>query len=155
MEIREYTTKDLRYLFSINKICHDKPQPNLGILEQLHKGQTWVAVVNGEVVGFLLSVYREGPYVYNVAVLPEYRNKGIASALFAKFHDFYEGIGEPYLYVNATNPAQNLYCKLGIGRDQPGYEYGPVLGLCEPTGVPVYIRGRPGGGSRETTITRA
>ena len=29
----------------------------------------------------------------------------------------------------------NLYCKLGIKRDQPGYEYRPVLGLCEPTGV--------------------
>jgi len=113
MEIREYDTKYLRYIFNINKVCHDKPQPNVGILEQLHKGQTWVAVVNGEVVGFLLSVYREGPYVYNVAVLPEYRNKGIASALFDKFHSFYEGAGEPYLYVDAHNPAQHLYLNLG------------------------------------------
>ena len=33
-----------------------------------------------------------------------------------------------HLYVN-------LYCKIGIRRDQLGYEYEPVLGLCEPTGV--------------------
>ena len=29
------------------------------------------------------------------------------------------------------------------------------LGLYGPTGVTVYIRGRPGGGSGETTTTRA
>src|SRR3954465_7363385 len=35
----------------------------------------------------------------------------------------------------------NLYCKLGIRRDQPGYEYEPVLGLCEPTGVTRVYKG--------------
>ena len=39
-----------------------------------------------------------------------------------------------YLYIN-------LYCKLGIRRDQPRYEYGPVLGLCEPTGVTRVYKG--------------
>ena len=35
----------------------------------------------------------------------------------------------------------NLYCKLGIRRDQPGYEYRPVLGLCELTGVTRVYKG--------------
>ena len=39
-----------------------------------------------------------------------------------------------YLYIN-------LYCKLGIRRDQPGYEYEPVLGLCEPMGVTRVYKG--------------
>ena len=39
-----------------------------------------------------------------------------------------------HLYVN-------LYCKIGIRRDQPGYEYEPVLGLCEPTGVTRVYKG--------------
>ena len=39
-----------------------------------------------------------------------------------------------HLYVN-------LYCKLGIRRDQPGYEYEPVLGLYEPTGVTRIYKG--------------
>ena len=29
----------------------------------------------------------------------------------------------------------NLYCKLGISRDQTGHIYEPVLGIREPTGV--------------------
>ena len=36
----------------------------------------------------------------------------------------------------------NLCCKLGIRRDQPGYEYRPVLGLCEPMGVTRVYKGR-------------
>ena len=39
-----------------------------------------------------------------------------------------------YLYIN-------LYYKLGIRRDQPGYEYRLVLGLCEPTGVTRVYKG--------------
>ena len=39
-----------------------------------------------------------------------------------------------HLYVN-------LYCKIGIRRDQPGYKYEPVLGLCEPTGVTRVYKG--------------
>ena len=39
-----------------------------------------------------------------------------------------------HLYVN-------LYCKIGIRRDQPGYEYEPVLGLSEPTGVTCIYKG--------------
>ena len=35
----------------------------------------------------------------------------------------------------------NLYCKLGIRRDQPGYEYRPMLGLCESMGVTRVYKG--------------
>ena len=40
-----------------------------------------------------------------------------------------------YLYIN-------LYCKLAIRRDQPGYEYRPVLGLGEPMGVTRVYKGK-------------
>ena len=35
----------------------------------------------------------------------------------------------------------NLYCKLGISRDQTGHIYEPVLELCEPTGVTRVYKG--------------
>ena len=35
----------------------------------------------------------------------------------------------------------NLYCKLGISRDQTGHIYEPVLGLCKPTGVTRVYKG--------------
>lgn len=115
MIIREYESKDLRDVLNINKICHEKPQPNLGLLEQIHKGLVWVAVIDDKIVGFLLSIYREGPYIYNVAVLPEYRKQGIATALFTACDKYYyhEGCYFTYLYVNVNNPAQKLYFDLG------------------------------------------
>ena len=35
----------------------------------------------------------------------------------------------------------NLYCKLGISRDQTGHIYEPILGLCEPMGVTRVYKG--------------
>ena len=35
----------------------------------------------------------------------------------------------------------SLYCKLGIRRDQPGYEYRSVLGLCGLMGVTRVYKG--------------
>ena len=35
----------------------------------------------------------------------------------------------------------NLYCKLGISRDQTRHIYEPVLGLCGPTGVTRVYKG--------------
>jgi ribosomal-protein-alanine N-acetyltransferase len=111
--VREYTPKDLSAVFNINKTCHKKPQPNIALLEQIHRGQTWVAVDNDKVIGFLLSIYREGPYIYNVAVLPTYRKQGIATDLLKVCHEYYKEFGFIYLYVDTTNPAQKLYFDLG------------------------------------------
>ena len=113
MTIREYEPKDLLEVFHINKACHPRPQPNIGLLEQIHKGQMWVAVEGEKVIGFLLSTNKEGTYIYNVAVLPEFQHKGAATGLFNVCHKFYEGVSHIYLYVNASNPAQKLYFDLG------------------------------------------
>jgi len=113
MEIKEYESKYLSDIFNINKTCHAKPQANVCLLEQIHQGQTWVALIDNKVVGFLVSLYREGPYIYNVAVLPEHRGKGIATALFNICNEFYKGQDYSYLYVDVNNPAQKLYFDLG------------------------------------------
>ena len=47
----------------------------------------------------------------------------------------------PRPVVSLKPVAVNLYCKLGIRRDQPGYEYGLVLGLCELTNVTRVYKG--------------
>ena len=43
----------------------------------------------------------------------------------------------------------NLYCKLGISRDQTGHIYEPVLGRCKPTGVTHVYKGTTRQGLRE------
>lgn len=113
MEIREYESKYLSHIFKINKECHEQPESNLGLLEQIHKSITWIATEGDIVVGFLVSTYKQAPYIYNVSVLPEYRNKGIATALFNKCHEFYSQQKDIYLYVDTNNPAQKLYFDLG------------------------------------------
>jgi ribosomal protein S18 acetylase RimI-like enzyme len=113
MLIREYTPKDIPAIFKINRLCHKNYQPNIQLLESIHDGQLWVAEVEGVIAGFLLSIYRDGPYVYNVAVLPQYRNKGIASKLFETFELENKEFGFYYLYVDYRNPAQKLYFDLG------------------------------------------
>ena len=35
----------------------------------------------------------------------------------------------------------NLYCKLGISRDQTEHVYEPVLGLCKPMGITHVYKG--------------
>ena len=45
------------------------------------------------------------------------------------------------LVVVNRNLYINLYCKIGIRRGQPGYEYRPESGLCEPTGVTRVYKG--------------
>lgn len=113
MLIREYSSLDNEDIFAINKICHAKPQPSLDLLVQIKKGKTWVAEVNGKVVGFLVSIYRQGPYIFNIAVLPGYRNQGIATKLFEQFEAGYKSASFYYLYVDVNNSAQKLYFDLG------------------------------------------
>jgi len=113
MLIREYTPKDIPAIFKINRLCHKYPQPNIELLEHVHSGSLWVAEVDGVVAGFLLSIFRDGPYVYNVAVLPQFRGKGVATKLFEAFELENIEYGFYYLYVDLQNPAQKLYFDLG------------------------------------------
>ena len=49
-------------------------------------------------------------------------------------------VGSRLVAVN-RNLYINLYCKLGISRDQTGHIYEPVLGLCKSTGVTHVYKG--------------
>jgi ribosomal protein S18 acetylase RimI-like enzyme len=110
--VRESGMQDLPAIFSINKQCHAKPQPEDALQAVMFRGKTWVAEVNGEVVGFLIAYLKGLPYIFNVAVLPQYRGKGFATELFKRFQQFYR---QPtsYLEVDSGNPAQKLYFDLG------------------------------------------
>lgn len=73
-----------------------------------------VAEVDGVVAGYMgLQVFSGEGYVTNVAVLPSYRNKGIAQALInAQLKNQMDFIT---LEVRKSNvPAINLYTKMGF-----------------------------------------
>ena len=125
MYIREYQAKDATHLFNINNKCFDSPEPNVHLLEHIHKGQTWVCCTekDDKPVGFLVSTYQNGAHVYNVAVDPEFRNKGIATSLFKEFHYFYREQHYAWLHVDTSNPAQKLYFDLGYRIKEIKYDY--------------------------------
>lgn len=128
MHIREYEAKDATHLFNINKACFGFPEPNLSMLENIHKGQTWVCCQDGDKpIGFLISIYQNGPHVYNIAVDPDFRKMGVATALFEEFHNFFREQDVTHLRVHFNNPAQKLYFDLGyrvsyIEKDYYGIE---------------------------------
>ena len=87
-----------------------------------------VALAGGRVAGFLVcrDTAPGEAEVLNLAVAPEYRRRGIASALLATARERHPG--ELFLEVRESNaPAQALYGKLGftIAGRRPGYYADP------------------------------
>lgn len=121
--IRLLEKRDLPSVYTLNQTCHPKAEPNISLLTQIDgpNAQTWVAELDNKVVGFLIGRgTMAGPFrnvtafnIYNVAVDPQHRKKGIASELIKAFEDYYKGQGYAYLHVDRENPAQKLYFDLG------------------------------------------
>ena len=119
MVIRDYKESDFHSVISVSRQAFEHPDPIEYTQRSIEDGHVWVATEDNEVVGFLISKFKHStPYVNNVAVLSEYRHKGIAKKLFEKFEEFY-GFQQKsevkifWLQVRTNNPAQKLYFDLG------------------------------------------
>ena len=128
--IREIKPEDLDEVININLMCLREHYPDYFWRDHL---QLWdkaflVAEVNDRIVGYVMTrVERSMGYVsrffpkkvghiVSVAVLPELRRKGIATALMKevikRLKEIY-GVKEAYLEVRVSNePAIRLYEKL-------------------------------------------
>jgi ribosomal protein S18 acetylase RimI-like enzyme len=134
MKIRPYEVTDYDAVMALNKQCHALPSPDHILLDKIREGKTWVAEAGllspggpciKRVVGFLVSIIKlDRPYIYNVAVEPTMQGMGIGTSLIKALETEYSG-KITWLQVDASNPAQTLYVKLGyrvtfIGRDYYG-----------------------------------
>jgi len=89
-------------------IDKSKDKPIAYILNKLDEGYSFFSKEK--------RIVKKG-HVFSVAVLPEYRNRGIASALLALGFNamFLKNVEEIYLEVRVSNkPAINLYKKFGM-----------------------------------------
>ena len=117
--VRDYKEEDFASVCAIDKAAFVMREPEWFLKKAMRDGRTWVYEVDGQVVGFLVGKLKHStPYVHNVAVSKEFRNKGIAAALFSKFEEHYGAAQKPenkmfWLQVNYHNPAQKLYFDLG------------------------------------------
>jgi ribosomal-protein-alanine N-acetyltransferase len=124
----------------INRVCLPENYTDYFFIDlhRRHPETFIVAEENGEVVGYIMcrielglsnfglsGIIKKG-HIVSVAVLPQYRRKGVGKALIAEAMEgmrLYD-VKQCFLEVRATNtPAINLYKKLGfqITRTIHGY----------------------------------
>lgn len=106
----------------------DQPTVELGVsavFDDPSKGKYWLAEVNGEVVGCLLTVpewsdWRNGTvlWIHSVYVKPDFRKHGVFRKLYSHLRTMVEtskDLRGLRLYVEKTNhPAQKVYEALGM-----------------------------------------
>jgi len=122
LSVREAESDDLGEIYSIETVCFgtDAYDPSLLLLYLNLSPDTFlVAEEGGKVVGYVIGLVRkwgEG-HVVSLAVHPEYRRKGVATALMKellrRFND--KGVRAARLEVRVSNEAAiKLYEKLGF-----------------------------------------
>lgn len=116
MNIENFEEKHLDGVEKIEKTCFAHPWSREDLKNQidLDTSHFLVATVDGNVVGYMgLQIFGGEGYVTNVAVLPEYRNQGIAEALIRE--QMKNEMSFITLEVRESNlPAISLYTKCGF-----------------------------------------
>jgi ribosomal-protein-alanine N-acetyltransferase len=132
--IRGILPKDIDQIADIESICFSLPWSKASFENELRNELAYyqVAEVADKVVAYMgMWKVIDECHITNVAVLPEYRNKGIASMLIEKMIEICRcsEISAMTLEVRVSNePAINLYKKHGfvpVGK-RPGYYFKPV-----------------------------
>lgn len=127
-KIREFRPEDLEKVMWINKTClPENYSPSFFMHHHYaHPKAFLVAEVNGKIVGYVMCRIEFGlsnikfglakkGHVISIAVLPQYRRRGIGENLMRKAMEAMKkyGVSEFYLEVRVSNiPAINLYRKL-------------------------------------------
>jgi len=130
-KLRKFTQNDLQSVVHINSVCLPENYTDYFFIDLYQRfPETFiVAEENGEVIGYIMcrvelglsnfgfsGVIKKG-HIVSVAVLPQYRRKGIGQALIT---EAMEGMRlhnakQCFLEVRTTNtPAIDLYKKLGF-----------------------------------------
>ena len=130
--IREASAADLTKVIMINRRCLPENYTYFffNSILQNYPRTFLVAEVNGDIAGYIMCRVERGfsklsklnltrlGHVISIAVLPEYRRRGIAKALLTRAMKILKeeyGCEEVYLEVRVSNqPAISLYRKLGF-----------------------------------------
>lgn len=133
MEILKMNESHVEAIVELEKICFQNPWSVNSIAAELsNRLSTWlVAVENGAVCGYVGSQsVLDSADMMNIAVHPEYRNRGIACALVSELIALLknQNVISLMLEVRVSNEsAINLYKKLGfeiVGK-RPRYYHNP------------------------------
>jgi len=139
-KLRKFTTNDLRSVVHVNAVCLPENYTDFFFIElhQRFPDTFIVAEENDEVVGYIMCRMEYGlsnfgfkglskkGHIVSVAVMPDFRRKGIGEALVNEATNGMQQYGakQAFLEVRVTNePAVDLYKKLRfeIARTVNGY----------------------------------
>lgn len=122
MEIIPMTAEHISEVEKIDTCSFDIPWPQNAFTDELNNKIAiyYVAKRNGVCIGYcgFWNVAGEGD-ITNIAVLPEYRNMGVASALMEKILKEAQSLGLSMLTLevrSSNKAAQALYSKYGFER---------------------------------------
>ena len=130
MIIKPFEEKYLDDVYEIEKACFSHPWTREDLKKQLDidTSHFLVAVENEKAVGYMgLQIFSGEGYVTNIAVLPRYRQRGIATALIEK--QLENPMDFITLEVRESNtPAIRLYEKAGFKNvgTRPNFYTDPV-----------------------------
>lgn len=118
--IREINKRDTKYLAELDKVCFAVPWSEQSFIDETENEMAYyyVATVEEIPVGYIgfWKVIDEG-HITNIAVSPEYRRKGLASAMLEKVIKaaYDNNLYLLTLEVRKSNlAAQSLYAKYGF-----------------------------------------
>jgi ribosomal-protein-alanine N-acetyltransferase len=117
--LRRCKEKDLDKVLQIERICFRHPYDYFTFLYFLMRKTDgfYVAEENGRIIGYVISSVRDGKgNIVSIAVLPEFRRKGIGSRLMEESLNFLsKKVDYVELQVGVSNKeAIGLYRRLGF-----------------------------------------
>lgn len=117
MRIRRANLLDLPGIYRVEKQSFSHPWPLLAFLPYFLDREALAFVAEEEgVIAFILAI-REGEeiHIHDLAVAPEHRRKGVASALLTQLFSAAKGVQRARLEVRFSNhPARAFYAKHGF-----------------------------------------
>lgn len=110
--IRQYRDNDILEVIEIEKASFNHSQWNQEDFDQfMDDGGSGVVYDDFGILGFLFYEVIDGSiYIADLAVLPEYRNRGIAKKMF----DYVVKNASCYLHVDAKSESVGFYQKMGF-----------------------------------------
>lgn len=121
-KVRPIDYKHIKQIAKLEEICFSTPWTEDGITESFERGtKFFVAEKDGEVLGYVgISAVLDEGYITNVAVFPEARQKGVASALLNFLFRFAKEKGLVFISLEvreSNTPAISLYSKFGFKQE--------------------------------------
>ncbi len=119
MQVMAIEREHIKQITQLEKVCFSEPWSEESLLTAFKGGtKFFVEVKNNKVLGYIgISCIIDEGYVTNVAVFPEFRNKGVASALLNRTFSLARDLGLAFISLEvreSNSTAISLYEKFGF-----------------------------------------